>query len=479
MNQVMQTENPPSAHPRRSWTAAGWAAAVAASAFALLLPAIYNGLPLIFPDTSAYLGVSYGNRWTVDRSAFYGLFLKPLLLPTDSVTGLWLAIALQCAIIAIVLLFAVRRLLPNAAPGAALAVVLATAAATSLPWHSAQLMPDAVAGILVLLTWLAASRDLARRGSPLLWLAVAAAALLHYTYLALVLVAAAASLLVCAGAGVQAREIGKRALAACLVGAAVIAAQVTVHGVYLGRWTVAPQGPYFLFARLYEDGLVPRWLDRHCGRDAPQPLCDLKGSIPQDSQEILWSETSPFYSRIHQKLGQPEARAWVDMMEQAAMGSIREEPIAFAGSAARATVSQFVHFGALDDECPERCKGALPFDLRSDLARPLHDSRQLRGTLAEGPVRLVTSAVAILGLLLLIPFLIVAWRRKDALAQGLLVTIIGCLFANAAMAGALSDVHDRYQSRLVWLAPFAALVLFVRWRRPGDGRSLRRAEITS
>ena len=40
--------------------------------------------------------------------------------------------------------------------------------------------------------------------------------------------------------------------------------------------------------------------------------------------------------------------------------------------------------------------------------------------------------------------------------------IVTALIANAAMVGALSDVHDRYQSRIVWLVPLAMLFLALR-----------------
>ena len=39
--------------------------------------------------------------------------------------------------------------------------------------------------------------------------------------------------------------------------------------------------------------------------------------------------------------------------------------------------------------------------------------------------------------------------------------LIAVALAKLAIA---RDVHDRYQSRVVWLAPFAALLLLARWR---------------
>ena len=56
---------------------------------------------------------------------------------------------------------------------------------------------------------------------------------------------------------------------------------------------------------------------------------------------------------------------------------------------------------------------------------------------------------------------------EDAIADALRLSR-GMSYKNA-MAGALSDVHDRYQSRLVWLAPFVLLIAARGWRERGRG----------
>lgn len=98
------------------------------------------------------------------------------------------------------------------------------------------------------------------------------------------------------------------------------------------------------------------------------------------------------------------------------------------------------------------------------LKPPIDNSRQVRGEMPTVGIRAITTPVATIGLLLLAPLIVIAWRIRDAVALSLLLSVVTALLVNAAMAGALSDVHDRYQSRLVWLAPFAVLLAFVRWR---------------
>jgi hypothetical protein len=270
--------------------------------------------------------------------------------------------------------------------------------------------------------------------------------------------------------GLPLRDLLRRSAAAALAILFVIGTQVSINGVLFGRWTISPAGPAFLFARLNEDGLMPRWLQLHCGKDAPVALCALRPRLPRDSQQLLWSDDSP----LHQGLWDPPEGApqWalVDMMAEANAGALRQEPVRFLGNAARAGWDQFIHFRALDDECPEVCQredAALldaVRDHRPELLPRLQSSNQLQGNNPEQLVRAVTTPTAALSLLLLLPFLFVAWRKRDPVALSLLLALIGALAANAAMAGALSDVHDRYQSRLVWLAFVTVLALAVRWR---------------
>lgn len=459
-----------------------WMAATVAVTFLLLLPAMYNRFPLIFPDTPTYLSVAYGEYWNVDRSGFYGLLFKPLLSWAEPVAGLWIVVTVQALLIAAVLLLTIRRIRPTGSAAGALVVILPVALLTALPWHAGQLMPDAMTGILVLVIWLAASRDLRTPGTALLWLGAGMLALVHYTHIGLMIAVTAAILVAGAWTGTARREIAGRAVVAALVLAAVAGSHVAANVTTFGRWSVSPMSSLFLFARLNEDGLVPRWLDRHCGRDAPIELCGLREDMPRDSQVMLWGgPKSPLTPHIHNRIGQAESWRWIEMLDQAATGSIKEEPLAFLGFSVRAGARQFVSFAALDDECPEICRQSM-IELarfRPELGPLANESRQLRGEIPREPIQRVTSAMALVGLLLLLPFFAFAIRRRDGEAIVLLVTVVAALFANALMTGALSDVHDRYQSRLIWLAPFVLLALVVRWKmfrlRRDQWRSTRQA----
>ena len=270
-----------------------WPLALAAAAAFLLWPAIYNGFPVVFPDTGAYLSVAWGHFWTMDRSGFYGFFLRPLsFLPP--LAQLWIAIGLQAAAIAAVLFLVCRKILRRASPLKALMVVALLSILTPLPWHAAQLLPDAFTGIAVLLVWLACSRNLSDSGTLTLWFAAYLTGLLHYTHVVLIVVAGAATLLVQFALRTSTRSVVLRRGGACaLVAASILATQVVTNGAFLGRWSPAPLGPMFVFARLHEDGLIQPWLAEHCRQGQTPMLCRVEGALPRGSQEILWRDDSP------------------------------------------------------------------------------------------------------------------------------------------------------------------------------------------
>ncbi|HTU10896.1 MAG TPA: hypothetical protein VMG08_08360 [Allosphingosinicella sp.] len=440
----------------------------------LSLPAIHNGFPLIFPDSGTYLAIGFGSEYAIDRSSVYGFLLKPLLALAPGVAGLWIAIAVQLLAVALALWAAAAIFDRGGSPWRRLAWIAPTALLTALPWHAGQFMPDAFTGILILLVWLAASRDPLGDGTPALWAAIVLCTSVHHTHLPLLLVAAAASILAQRITGESWRACLRRGLAALVAAAIVTGAWIATNGLALGRWTVSPTGAVFIYARLNEDGLIGPWLDRHCGRDAPAPLCALRDRLPRDSQRLLWTGSdTPVTELIWQPANRADRWPWVDMMAQANRGAILENPGRFLASSFRGFVHQFVSFQPLDDLCPNSCRdlsGGIAYQLnvyRPDTVPALLASRQSQGTTPKALVRAIAWPIQLVGLILLLPALVLAWRRRDTPAFSLFAAVGAALLVNAAMAGALSDVHDRYQSRLIWLAPFVLLIAARGWRERG------------
>src|SRR5882757_5423813 len=61
--------------PDSQQTILAWTMASSAMVLALMTPALWNGFPLIFPDTGGYLTRPIEGALGMGRSALYGLFL--------------------------------------------------------------------------------------------------------------------------------------------------------------------------------------------------------------------------------------------------------------------------------------------------------------------------------------------------------------------------------------------------------------------
>jgi hypothetical protein len=294
-------------------------------------------------------------------------------------------------------------------------------------------------------------------------MATIATGLMHYTHIILVTAALIAALLTQALVGLRFRDLIPRAAMAAIAVAAIVGIQIAANGYFLTRWVVAPAGPAFIFARLNEDGFIRPWMSSHCS-DVPE-LCAIYNNLPQDSQSLLWDRSSPFSHLIWDQSNSDSSERLLSQMKTASVGSIGARPIAFFRSAVSAGGLQAAHFSAVDDECPRICSNpsSAVYDsierYRPEALSAFRNSAQFRGKLPKTLVRIVTTPFALVGIFMLVGAAVVARRRMDSEAFSLAIVVLVGLIVNAAATGALSDVHARYQSRIVWLAPFAATII--------------------
>jgi hypothetical protein len=110
----------------------------------LLAPALWNGYPLLQWDTGGYLARWYEGYLVPSRSTVFGLYLH---FGEDS--AFWINLGIQ-ALATLWILQLTLRVLGMAQPLRLLAISLALAVATGLPWLASTLLTDIFAGLSVL-----------------------------------------------------------------------------------------------------------------------------------------------------------------------------------------------------------------------------------------------------------------------------------------------------------------------------------------
>jgi hypothetical protein len=346
--------------------------------------------------------VGWKSFWLIDRSSFYGIYLKPFVLRTD-LLGLWLGLLPQLAATIAMLVLLSRKLQSRYWEVALPSLLLFTTA----PWHVSQLMPDAYAATVILLGWYLASRNPNEAGVPLIWLGAVLAMLTHSTFPVLMVAAFCFALAIRWSEGLSSKIIILRLFGLCLSIAATVLTQLSANAYFLEKASYSPRGSAFLYARLNEDGLTQGYLEKHCTTDSRiQELCQIAPSFPRDAQELLWADRTPFRKTVWaQKRGKVPVD-WDEQLGIVANGALREEPIRFLALSAKSTIRQFFSFKVLDDQCPESClvKGSMKPALRygrPDLREKINSAPQIRGELPrhmiEPPSDLANSKLAAAG----------------------------------------------------------------------------------
>ena len=419
---------------------------------ALMAPALWNGFPLIFPDTGGYLSRPIEGTLGMGRSALYGLFLY-----TGVPFAFWSNALAQAALTAWLIVLTLRAHRLGGRPWLALGIVTMLTLGTSLPWFAGQLMPDILFPAAVLALYLLSfhAGQLAI-GERVGLVAVIMFAIPSHMAAAGMCVALIVALGLLARVTLLALPKPRLLLAAGAVAAGVALCPISNWAI-TGTFGFTPGGESFLFGRLIEDGIVARYLNERCP-DPSLRLCAYKAELPDDADGWLWGDT-PFY-----KLGGSTGYAG----EERAIirATLERYPFMHAGTAIAATFKQFFEFQteiSVQDNEPTIVTLA---DRTPQLFAQFMNARQQAEHFDVGPLNYLHVPFAALAIAGLVGCLI--WRRRLDVAPefaALCLTILLALAANAAVCGIFAHPVDRYQGRLVPLAPLAMALLIARRQR--------------
>jgi hypothetical protein len=439
---------------------------VPAAAALLLWPAVWNGFPIVFADTGTYLSQAINHYAGWDRPVFYSLFMLPL---HGSVT-VWPVVVAQALLAASVLWLVVLALVPDVSWVAFVAGVGVLSGCTWLPWLVSELMPDLFTPLLVLALCLLAlvPERLSLAGRMAL---VGLAAFLIATQLSSLPLSGALGFgllgfvyLGHSGGDGWTRKrvrpprwmliILPPALAAFGLCAANLAAN--------GRFAVSPFGGVFLLARVVADGPGRAVLQQECP-EAHWRLCAFVDSLPATSDEFLWTAESPLY-----RAGGPKVLA--EETISIVKAAVRADPAGEARAALGNTLEQMIRFDSGDglEPWPDQVSPWIVRDFPRREQAAYSAARQQTGSL-QVPVLLlwVHRIIAVGGVTACLALLPVALRRH-AVCSGFLLAVLVVLPVSAAITGALSAPHDRYQARIMWLPAFMAATSAASLRRrPG------------
>lgn len=450
-------------------------------------PAIINKFPLVFYDTSTYLirakagldlllhqdaallqAGSHAARASGTASAGYvgstnPFFLRPFtysaFLGPFASSLTFVAVPFAQGLIAAYILRRLFTILGAVQNRVVLALGAMLALFSSLPIQVSYVMPDVFTGLVVIASFVTVvswrTRSGVGRVIDILLMAFLFAVHLSHIPIALAMIVMHAAIwLVLRG------PFTFRSVVACLVAplAIAIAALIGSNIAAANKAVVSESSSLFLLARLIGDGPGLEQLRTSCATKK-YVLCseldrlnmsDQNGSI---SDFFLWSPDGAVKRVGNQQL----------LAETAEINSdtLRAYPLEVAQHATWNFVRQLFKFQVDDDsnnppadflvEVFESVGPPLPAQFLNSLQS--HDRFPLQAARILTNLGLVAAAGAIAYIAL--------FRRKSVSTLSWLFFLVAAtgIGANALAVGALSEVHDRYQNRIIWLIPVIAMGL--------------------
>ena len=256
--------------------------AIVAGAISLLVPALINGFPFVFPDSQDYLVFTPH----LNRSPFYGLFIFFVHLNHF----IWAPVLVQ-AIIASHLIWMLTRVHSAQPSYRWFALTVAVLCLfSSLPFFAGFIMADFFTAVMILCVYLVGFHllELSRleRGYVVLLTCVAIAAHVSHLSLFLVLVGIVGAL--CLAFRLPPRltlfRVGLLLVPAILVALAIILNNLVIH-----RFSACfPSGQSFLLANMIEYGPARLYLEKACPT-AGYKICTISDHLPRTAFELLFA----------------------------------------------------------------------------------------------------------------------------------------------------------------------------------------------
>ena len=423
-----------------------------AAVLMLLAPALWNGFPLLEHDTGGYLARWFESTLEISRSTVYGFFLV-----AANFADFWPALVVQAALTVWVVALVLRAHGLGGRPLVLLIVMASLSGATTLPWLTSILLPDIFAGIGVLALYLLVLRIDALTGweQAALIALTAFSAATHNATLA-VLMVLLATVPVASWICRRPRPLAGLGRGVSALAAAPLILLIANYAV-AGQLAWTPGGVALSFGRMLQDGMVARFLADHCP-DRRLKLCQHRNRLPAEADVFFWGES------VFDRLGRFEGLD--EEMRTIVIGCLREYPVWQIGAAARAAARQLLKFqtgeGVLDRVWHTYNMVAR---FTPSMVPTMRAARQQKGQLDFRNINRLHVPVGFISMMLLVATLWLLRKRPVLADLGALATTAAlAILGNAAICGVLSNPHDRYGARMVWISTLVVLLICLRAR---------------
>jgi hypothetical protein len=410
--------------------------------------------PLIEQATSSVQSVVPTRPVLLGRSVFYGFMIYLPMLAF----GLWGAIITQALVAGATTAYCASLIIHKEQRSTWMLLPL-LAAVTPMGYYACMLMPDIYSGlqILVLATMIVTWTTIKLRDKIRLMALAALFITFHTTNLLM-------TICVLTAAVIFALSANRNRLRPAIIGAFLIAIALGANLAFSYSIQLAtgsmPYSPPFLTARLQDQGPGLAYINNNCDKsdDATFLICDYRDKLPLPSDSFLWSENPA--TGVFQLLTADERLRMASEDRRFYLSVMSDSPVAFARSSIGWSIEQLGDFGLSNFNYGHRV-GGMEAKYPPSIAPKVRSSAAARNSMPTEPIVTFSIIVSLLSLAgiaaLFLSGQLKAGEPALSCRRGAMLIVLGVL-ANAVICGALSGPHERYQMRLIWLVPFAALI---------------------
>ncbi len=413
----------------------------------LLLPALYNGFPMVTSDSGAYIANGFELTVPLDRPLGYSIFIRLFSLGVT----LWGTVICQALILSFLLQRISRYLLgPVYQPQLFIGIVLVLTIVTSVAWFCGQLMPDIFTAILFLavITWFFA--PFGRLWQQILLLLFIYGVLLQHNSNALILLCFSLVLL---GYRIV-RRTGNLRQPALLIGLSITSLLTfSAMNAIAGKGFRPSAGTHvFLMCRLVESGIMDKFLAENCNNN-DYKICAFKDQLPNRQWDFMWDQNGALY-----KTGGWEANeAEYSRIERNILTTPKYLAL-FLFKSAQATLRQLpqVYIG---DGLTQMGPGSSPYNNIAHYHQ--HELKEYSAAQQQTsglPFNLFNGIIIVFSFLLGAGVLFTWKNGMHPLWATLFRMVLLYLLCNAAITATFSTVLGRFQARIFWLLPFFCLL---------------------
>lgn len=421
-----------------------------------LLPAIINGYPLVYSDTSTYIASGFTMQPPMDRPIMYGLFLR-----FTSLNGftLWTVVVIQGLLLSL-LLYRVHYFLADGIDKKwktiGYLILVTMSSLSGAAWAASHLMPDIFTSIMVL-TFLGIILEArASRSSVSLYILFGISVAVHFSHVPISL----ALLLIVFLVWIYQHRRGTKPIRL-----RVLAIMLGI--ILLGYGSMASSSSksrhVFLMGAFIEQGIIGEFLQEHCTEQAYK-LCAFRDSLPVYSWQFIWEPSSPLY----QLGGWKETREEFNEIINETFTSPKYLWIHVKASL-RETGKQVVRFQTVQplgvapnrEQLRSRIFQYIPADgVRYDGS--IQNQTNLLALVWLNPVQLILIFLS-LALLPIVVYRKQAWKIPQLRITFLI--ILSAILLNAFISGTFANAIYRMGNKMIWLLPLVTIILLINTNR--------------